>query len=129
MLSHIRNTSLPELDFKRTGVDTLEETVAKLVIDGIESPDDLVGAVGKCVLRRIWCPIWRIRVDSHDSKDSRSPRTTHHQTPLARTQAPQRPSYMALNSSNGCKHARHQHTDLHAVDPNSLRTSVSRESQ
>ena len=38
-------------------------------------------------------------------------------------------AYMALNSSNGCPQARHQHTDLHAVVPNSLRTSVSRESQ
>ncbi len=35
----------------------------------------------------------------------------------------------ALNSSNGCPHPRHQFTDLHAVDPNSLRTSVCRDSQ
>lgn len=34
-----------------------------------------------------------------------------------------------LNSSNGWPHERHQQIDLHAVDPNSLRTSVSRESQ
>jgi hypothetical protein len=36
---------------------------------------------------------------------------------------------MPLNSSNGCLQDRHQQIDLHAVEPNSLRTSVSRESQ
>ena len=35
----------------------------------------------------------------------------------------------ALNSSNGCPQERHQQIDLHAVDPNSLRVSVSGESQ
>ena len=53
-------------------------------------------------------------------------------TPVPASRVPRPASrlcYIALNCSNGCRHALQKQIDLHAVEPNSLFTSVSRDPQ
>ena len=47
----------------------------------------------------------------------------------ARSAAAELPAQIALNSSNGCRQALQYQIDLHAVDPNTLRCSVSSDLQ